>query len=214
MNQILKLYSRTKPVFYEGLIVYFLGLIVIFNITATDISFHGNYVGFLIAKCYPSNHDKLCDDFRDYLHVPRDAQMELGNPYWNELARQALFIGITMFLLRLGISFLLSISHMQKMRLSSWLMAVLYGAVGYGLFVFGILDTLYCLIVYHSLPTDLAWLNHAGVFEFSKAWHGDVNVVDSVDLILTNIVGIVMISGILLFTMIAFEDAKVKKGIA
>lgn len=208
------LVQQTKPVLTEGLIVLLLGLVIIYNITATDISFHGKYVGKLIEICHPKNISQECMEFREWIGVPSNAQMELGNPYWSELARQAFFIGVTMFLIRIAFSYLLQRSHMQKIRISSVLMAVLYGVVGYGLFIFGLLDTLYFVLQGQPTPLDLAWLNEAGIFQISKGWDGNPSTVSATDLYLTNFVGVLVIGSVLIMTMISFKEANVRKGIA
>ena len=206
--------QQTRPVYYEGIIVTILGIIIIWNITATDISFHGNYVGFLIKQCHEKNTDPLCMQFREHLKVAPDAQMELGNAYWYELGRQAIFIGVTMFALRFAFAFLLHIAHVQKLRTSSWLMAILYGAVGYGLFMFGVLDTLYFVLQGQTVPESLDWLNHFGVFEFSRTFTGTNMNVESLDLYLTNLIGIGIIGILLLITMVFFKESNVHRGIA
>lgn len=208
------LINGSKPVLTEGLIVLLLGLIIIYNITATDISFHGKYVGKLIEICHPKNQSDECNKFREWIGVGQNAQMELGNPYWEELARQAFVIGVTMFLIRISFSYILQRSHMQKIRPSSIMMAVLYGVVGYGLFVFGVLDTLYFVMQGQPTPTDLAWLNEAGVFQYSKAWDGKPATVSMNDLYLTNFVGVLVIGSVLVMTMITFKESGMKKAIA
>lgn len=208
------LVQQTKPVLYEGLIVILLGLIIIYNLTETDISFHGNYVGFLIAKCYPANHEKLCDDLRVHLGIPSDSQMQIGDAYWYELARQAAFVGITMFLIRISFSYILHKAHVQKIRMSSFLMALLYGTVGYILFISGTLDSLYFVIQGQPIPDSLPWLNGSGIFIFSKAWTGDPINVDSTDLFLTNFVAVLIIGTVLVLTMISFKESKLKNAIA
>ena len=208
------LINQSKPVLTEGLIVLLLGLIIIYNITTTDISFHGKYVGKLIEICHPKNQSDECMKFREWIGVGPNAQMELGNPYWEELARQAFFIGVTMFLMRLGFAYLLQISHMKKIRASSVLMAVLYGVVGYGLFLFGLLDTLYFVLQGQPTPNDLAWLNEAGIFQYSRGWDGNPATVSVDDLYMTNFVGVLVIGSILVITMIAFKESGMRKTIA
>lgn len=206
--------QQTRPVYLEGFIVLFLGIIIIWNITATDISFHGNYVGFLIKSCYPQNHDELCNDFREHLKVPSDAQMQLGDAYWNELARQALFIGFTMFALRISLAFLLHFAHVQKMRYSSWSMAILYGIVGYCLFMFGVLDTLYFVLQFQVVPDQLDWLNNIGVFKLTQSFSGSSVDVESLDLYLTNLIGVIIIGITLFVTMVFFRESNAKRAIA
>lgn len=208
------LISRSQPVLFEGVIVILLGLFIIYNLTVTDISFHGNYVGFLIEKCHPKNHEKLCDEFREHLKVSNDAQMELGDPYWQDLARQSFFIGLTMFFIRVSFIWILHKSHVQKIRPSSVLMAFLYGVVGYGLFVGGLLDTLYFVLQGQLIPTNLDWLDHAGLFEYTKGWDGDPSHVSSTDLYLTNFTMVLIIGSVLVLTMIFFKESNVKRGIA
>lgn len=208
------LIQEAKPVFYEGILVILIGLIIIYNITATDISFHGNYVGKLIEICHPQNQSPECTEFREFLNLPSDAQMQLGDPYWQELARQAFFIGITMFLIRISFAFILHKAHMQKIRSSSFMMAILYGVVGYVLFLGGVLDTLYFVFQAQAIPSDLDWLNSAGLFQYTKTLTGDKSLVESSDLFLTNILSFAIIGIVLTITMVFFKESGLKKAIA
>lgn len=208
------LINGSKPVLLEGFLVILIGLLIIWNITTTDIEFHGKYVGFLIEQCHPENHDKLCDDFREHLGVPNDAQMQLGDAYWSELARQAFTVGVTMAAIRFSFAYILHKAHIQKIRSSSILMAVMYGVVGYGLFIFGTLDLMYFVFQSQTIPTNLNWLDHAGIFEITKAWTGDKTTVDASDLYLTNLTGFILIGIVLLSTMFAFKESGMKKAIA
>lgn len=208
------LVQQSKPVLFEGIIVILIGLVVIYNLTATDISFHGNYVGKLIEICHPNNQDKTCMEFREHLKVEPDAQMELGNAYWNELARQAFFVGVVMSLIRFGFAYILHKSHVQKIRPSSIMMVLLYGTVGYVLFVSGVLDTLYFVLQNQPIPQELGWLDFAGLFQWTKSWTGNAQIVDKNDLLLTNLLGIAIIGIVLFVTMVLFKDSGMKKAIA
>lgn len=206
--------QETRPVFFEGLIVILLGIIIIWNLTATDINFHGNYVGFIIKYCHEQNVEKMCVEFREHLKIAPNTQMELGNAYWQDLARQGITIGFTMGAIRFAFSWLLHIAHVQKIRPSSYMMAFLYAFIGYGLFLFGVLDTLYYVFQAQALPTDLEWLNHAGVFEWSKTWTGTKDNVEVADLLLTNASCFLIIGVALLLTMTLFKESGVKRAIA
>lgn len=208
------LVQQSKPVLFEGVFVILIGLVIIYNITSTDINFHGKYVGYWIERCHPTNFEDACVDFREFLNIPKDSQMEIGSYYWQDLARQAFMIGVTMFLIRFGLMIILKIAHLQRIRISSILMAILYGVVGYGLFVTGLLDTFYFVIQGQPVPEKLDWLNHAGLFEYSRGWDGDISFVSQKDLYLTNFVGVLLIGTILILTMISFREANVQKGIA
>jgi hypothetical protein len=122
--------NKSKPIIVEGLFVIVIGLVIVANTTITDIKFHDNYVLRAIETCFPENRESFCVDIRTDMGIPEDAQLEIGNAYWSELARQALFIGIILFLIRIGIGFFLQIQGIRKVRTTTVLMAIFWGLAG------------------------------------------------------------------------------------
>jgi len=209
------LITRSKPVLIEGAFIIAIGFLLVGNTTITDIVFHDNYVLPAIGTCYPENQEAFCVDIRKRMGLVPTAHLEIGDFYWNELARQAVFIGVIMFAIRMGIGAFLQIQQLRRIRLSTILMAVTWGVVGSGLFLFGFVDTLYYVFQGEDAPDTLAWLNSAGIFEQTREFTGDPNLVEIEDLYLTNILGILVIGAFLFVTMVAYANSGMSnRGIA
>lgn len=210
-----ELIRKSIPIQVEGAFILIIGLIIVANTTTTDIIFHDSYVLPSIATCFPSNQDPTCMKIREGLGLPSTAQMEIGNIYWQELARQAIFIGFIMFAIRIGIGYFLMIQGIRKIRLSTVLMAMFWGVAGTGLFLFGFVDTLYYIMQGENAPSQLAWLNNAGIFTETRSFTGDPNVVEKEDLFLTNALGILIIISFLVIVMLSYANSGMaKRGIA
>lgn len=210
-----ELIRKSIPIQVEGAFILLIGLIIVGNTTTTDIIFHDTYVLPAIATCVPSNQDPTCMAIREGLGLPASAQMEIGNIYWQEIARQAIFIGFIMFAIRIGIGYFLMIQGIRKIRLSTILMAIFWGLTGTGLFLFGFVDTLYYVMQGKDAPSQLSWLNNAGLFVETKGFTGDPDIVEKEDLYLTNALGILIIISFLILVMITYANSGMaKRGIA
>jgi hypothetical protein len=207
--------QSTKPVLREGFFAILLGLLMVASITATDIAFHSDYVLIIESWCYSDNQDAFCTDFREKHDLSMTEQSGIGNKYWDRLLGQALEVFIIMFAVRMAFAYMLQVGVRKKIRITSILIAIVWGASASTLFMFGVLDTLYYVFQSEPIPETLGWLNGAGVFTESKAWFGDPNVVDKADLIATNIVGIgILISLVLLTAFVFKENGYSHRGIA
>ena len=210
-----ELIRKSIPIQVEGAFALIIGFIIVANTSTTDIIFHDSYVLPAIATCIPSNQDPTCMSIREGLGLPASAQMEIGNIYWQELARQAIFIGFIMFTIRIGIGYFLMIQGIRKIRLTTVLMAVFWGLTGTGLFLFGFVDTLYYVLQGKDAPAQLSWLNNAGLFTETRSFTGDTNTVEKEDLYLTNTLGILIIVSFLIVIMISYANSGMaKRGIA
>ncbi len=201
--------QRSSPVYIEGAVVILISLLIVANVTLTDITFHDFYVLPAIETCFPENQDPFCQNLRERHGLPTNAQLEIGDIYWNELARQGLFIGFILFTFRIFIGFMLQFNRIRKVRTSTVLMAIFWGLTGSAVFLFGFVDTMYYFLQGNDTPNELAWLNNAGIFTESKAWFGDPNIVEREDLFATNIVGLVIIGVFLLIIMNVFGNSGV-----
>ena len=206
---------KSYPVLLEGSFIIIIGLIIVANTTISDIIFHDNYVLPAIERCFPENREDFCTDIRTRMGIPEDAQLEIGNAYWNELARQAIFIGVILFLIRLGIGFFLQVQGIRKVRATTILMALFWGVAGTTFFLFGFVDTFYYVAQGQDAPNELAWLNNAGVFVETKSYTGDPNIVEKEDLFLTNALGVMIIVTFLVLLAYIFSHNGLKnRGIA
>ncbi len=206
---------KSYPILLEGGFIIIIGLVIVANTTITDIRFHDNYVLPAIETCFPSNQEEFCTNIRTRMGIPMDAQLEIGNAYWNELARQAIFIGVILFSIRLGIGFFLQVQGIRKVRATTILMALFWGVAGTTFFLFGFVDTLYFVAQGEDAPEELAWLNNAGIFVETRSFTGDPNIVEKEDLYLTNVLGILIIGIFLLILIFVFNNQGLKhRGIA
>ena len=194
----LEVIYQAKAIWYEGLIAIGLGFILVLSFTATDVSFFDDYVLTILAWCHPSIQDAFCTEFREQHGLGITEQNGIGNKYWDRLAGQAVEVFAIMFLVRMGFGAMLQMQHVRNIRLTTVFMAVIWGASGFTLFMFGVLDTFYFIIQGEDIPSQLEWLDNVGVFTQTKALFGDPNVVDRNDLFATNLIGIGIL-GILIF---------------
>lgn len=199
--------NKSKPVYFEASFIIIIGFVIVANTTITDIVFHDSYVLPAISTCYPENQDSFCAEIRQRMGLAPDAQLEIGNIYWNELARQAIFIGVILFGIRIGFAWFLQSMGIRKIRLSSVLMAMFWGFIGSGLFMFGFLDLYYYWFIFESPPQELAWLNEAGFFKEAKTWTGDPTLVEVEDLYLLNILGLIIIGTFLWMVMASYSKS-------
>ena len=207
--------KKSVPVLVEGVFILIIAFVIVANTTTTDIIIHDNYILPIISTCFPENQENFCVEIRQRMGLPSDAHMEIGDIYWKELARQALFIGVILFLIRIAIGYFLQIQGVRKVRLTTYLMAIFWGLVGTTLFLFGFLDTLYYVFQGEDVPNELAWLNNAGVFQETRSFTGDPSIVEKEDLFLTNILGIIIIISFLIIMMVIFANNHLaKRGIA
>jgi len=207
--------KKSVPVLVEGVFIIIIGFVIVANTTTTDIIFHDNYVLPAIETCFPENQEQFCQNIRQRMGLPSNAQLEIGDIYFVEIARQAIFIGVILFLIRLAIGFFLQIQGVRKVRLTTFLMAIFWGLVGSTLFIFGFVDTLYYVFQDKDLPNELPHLNNAGIFQETKSFTGDPNIVEIEDLLLTNALGLVLIVSFLIIMMFVFANNHLaKRGIA
>jgi len=202
---------KSKPVLAEGFLALFLGIMIVSGFTIFDIRFHDFYVLPAIATCDPNNTEPFCVNIRAKHNLPSNAQVEIGDVYWQMLGFVALFIGLILFIFRMIIGYVMQQFHIQKIFASTVMMALFYGLVGSGLFLFGVLDTLYFIFQGQEIPAELPWLAGAGIFENTKSFFGNPDVVEPEDLLATNFIGITLIITFWFITMVVFAERRRKK---
>ena len=207
--------QKTKPIFSEGILAILIGFLAVFSITATDISFHSDYVLIIESYCYPENQDDFCTHFREKHDLGMTEQSGIGDKYYERLLAQALEIFVILFAVRLVFAYMLQIGARKRIRITSILIAIVWGASASTLFLFGILDTFYYIFQEDSIPEQLAWLNNVGVFTETKSFTGDPLIVDKADLFITNLIGIgILISLVFLTAFVFVENKLTSRGIA
>lgn len=202
---------KSKPVLYEGALALFLGIMIVSGFTIFDIRFHDFYVLPAVSTCDPNNTEPFCVNIRAKHNLPSNAQVAIGDIYWDMLAFVALFIGVVLFTFRIILGRIMQQFHIQKIFLSTVMMAFFYALVGSGLFLFGVLDTLYFVFQGQPIPEELPWLSGAGIFDSTKAFFGNPDIVETEDLLATNFIGITLIITFWFITMVVFAENRRKK---
>tara|TARA_Y100001963_G_scaffold47384_1_gene66774 strand:- start:3644 stop:4282 length:639 start_codon:yes stop_codon:yes gene_type:complete len=210
----LQFLTRSSGVLTEAVVVFAISFLVIGNITYTDIVFHDFYVLPAIETCYPENQSEFCTNIRDRHGIASDAQIEIGNIYWNELLRQAIFNGVILFAIRIGFAWMAKRTANRKIRPVTILVALIWGLTASGLFLFGFLDFLYYELRAMDVPEQLPWLNNTGLFAYTQSYFGDPNTVDIQDLIATMLIGVGVFGAVWLFAMYAYVQSGLKQGFA
>lgn len=198
---------KAKSVAVEAIAIIGLGLFIVSFLTVLDIRFHDFYVLPIIEECYPENQSEFCQSIRLQHGLPTGAQVELGDIYWVQLAAIGIFVGLILAIVRALIAGLMKFYLRRKIRPATILMIITYGLIGSSLFFFGILDTFYYWFQGENVPEELAWLNNAGIFQQTREWTGNPDVVEIEDLYLTNIVGLVIIGFFVFVTMVLYANS-------
>ncbi len=194
--------QQTRPIWIQALFGVLIGLIVVVNTAQTDHVLHDFYVKPTIAQCFPSNQEDYCQTMRELHGVSSDAQLELGDIYWNEIARQAIMIGLILFIFRIAISATLYLNNQTRhIRLIDIYVAFLWGATASIIFIGGFLDLAYYYLQDQEIPGELAWLNDVGLFAYTQGIFGEKNLVEIEDLYITIIISFGLILVAWLFAM-------------
>ena len=210
----LQFLTRSSGVLTEAVVVFAISFLVIGNITYTDIVFHDFYVLPAIETCYPENQSEFCTNIRDRHGIASDAQVEIGDIYWNELLRQAVMNGVILFAIRIGFAWMAKRTANRKIRPVTILVALIWGLTASGLFLFGFLDFLYYELRAMDVPEQQPWLNNTGLFAYTQSYFGDPNTVDIQDLIATMLIGVGVFGAVWLFAMYAYVQSGLKQGFA
>lgn len=204
--------QKSRPVLAQSVIGIILGLVIVLNNATTDSVLHDFYVKPIIAECYPENQSQFCRDIRDLHGLGTTAHIDIGGIYWQELARQSLMIGVILFGIRMSFS-LLSVwfNDARHIRLIDIYVAMLWGLTASLIFIGGFLDVGYYWVQGQPIPDQLPWLSSAGLFEYTKAWFGDPNIVDKMDLYASVVVTIGFIILLWLSASFWWTTEKIKR---
>lgn len=191
------LLQKSSPVLVQAIAGILIGIIVVTNTAITDHVLHDFYVKPTIGTCFPSNQEDYCMMMRELHGVHSMAQLELGDIYWQELNRQAIFIGVILFIFRFSITLMYEVYNgTRKIRLIDVYIAFLWGITASLIFIGGFLDLAYYLVQDEPIPETLPWLNDVGIFQYTQGIFGDPDVVDIQDLyisILITFKGIILL---------------------
>ena len=197
--------QETSPLLVELAGLFFITILVTGLIVYTDIRFHDDYVADLIERCHPENQEDVCVEKRNDFGLPADAQLELGNPYWELLMVQFIVIPIGFA----GFRFLTIAVRKRKFTGLRIFIVILWGALPLILFMFGIIDVFYYVGRGIDIPDTLSWLDNVGIFEHTKVF-GETTSVDRSDLLMTFALGIVLIALLFYIATIMYKESRLK----
>ncbi len=200
---VTKYFSKTSGFWAEGQIALVIGVILVANMVQTDQAFHGDYLGVIIEWCNPQQQDGFCDFIREKHNKNFDDQLELGEPYWDELTRQATWLIVIGVSIRLGLGYL--IRKIRKISVTTIIMALIWGLIPFTLYSFALIDTLYYWMNLESVPETLGWLDGGIVTQYTKSWFG-TDSVEVADLYATNLAGFGVLIGIIFLGSLVFNS--------
>jgi len=203
MSQVLQ---ESSPLIAELVGLFFISILVVGLIVFTDIKFHDDYVKDLVARCHPDNQEEVCVEKRKQFGLAEDAQIELGDPYWEVLMVQFIVIPIGFASFR----FITIAIRKRKFTAMRIFMIFLWGAIPLILFLFGVIDVFYYVGRGEDIPDQLAWLNNVGVFEHTKSFGNDPLNVERSDLIITFALGVMFIGLLFFIAFRMYQDSRLR----
>lgn len=198
--------QETSPLLAELVGLFFISILVSGLVVGTDIVFHDQYVGLDIRICTPDNQELLCMEHRKQKGLPDDAQIEIGKPYWELLAIQAIVIPLGFGIFR----FITIAIRKRKFTGLRVFIILLWFLVPFALFMFGIIDVFYYVGRGLEIPPTLNWLNEVGIFDYTKVLGQDPLNVERGDLIFTFTLGILFIIGLFFIAIVMYQNSRLK----
>lgn len=170
--------ARVLPTKQEALFAILVGGFATMIIFAyTDIVIHDNFVLLIVAGCYESSTDEICEKARELGDCEIGDQMCLGLKYWNLLPLLVLFVAIGFGIGRMffGVIGGAKINGMLLLVGGAWFVTALI------LPYFGWGDFIYFIIKGDPIPEKLPWLNDAGFLTMIN-FGSDPDMVEKIDL--------------------------------
>ncbi len=203
MSQVI---SENSSIFAELAGLLFISILLTGLIVYTDIRFFDDYVLDDITRCHPENQEQSCVDQRKKFGLAEDAQIEIGNPYWEVLMIQYIVIPISFAGFRL-LTILIRKRKLTGMRI---FIVILWGIVPLILVSAGIVDVFYYVGRGLEIPDELNWLNNVGLFEYTKQFGNDPLNVERSDLLFTFALGVILIVLLFFFAVKMYEESRLK----
>ena len=203
MSQVV---SENSSIFAELVGLFFITVLISGLIVYTDIQIFDSYVGLSIETCFPANQENFCMKIRSALGVADDAQIEIGNAYWELLMVQFIVIPIGFAGFRL-LTILVRKRKLTGMRI---FIVLLWGIVPLILMSTGIIDVFYYVGRGIEIPDQLEWLNNVGLFEQTKQFGLDPLNVEKSDLLFTFALGVILIILLFFFAVKMYEQSRLK----
>jgi len=201
-----ELISETSPLLVELVGLFFISILVTGLIVYTDIRFHDDYVLDLIGRCFPENQEDVCVEKRQKFGLADDAQIELGQPYWEILMVQYIVIPIGFA----GFRLLTILIRKRKLTSLRIFIVILWGIVPLILLSAGIIDVFYYVGRGLEIPDQLEWLNFVGFLEHTKVLGSDPVNVERGDLIFTFTLGVLFIVLLFFIALKMYEHSRLR----
>jgi len=193
----------SKPIIAELVGLFFIAILVTGLIVFTDIRIFDSYVGLGIEVCNPTNFERFCVEIRERLDLAPDAQIEIGNVYWELLMIQAIVIPLGFA----GFRFLTIAIRRRRFTALRIFTVILWGLIPLIFFWFGTIDVFYYVARGIDIPDQLEWLNMVGIFEHTKQFGNDPLNVERSDLLITFALGVILIGMLFYVAVIMYNQS-------
>ncbi len=203
MSQVV---TENASIFAELAGLFFITILVTGLIVFTDIQIFDTYVGLAIETCFPANQENFCQLIRERQNLPTDAQIEIGNVYWELLMVQFIVIPLGFA----GFRFLTIAIRKRKFTGLRIFIVILWGLVPLILLSTGIIDVFYYVGRGLEIPDQLQWLNMVGIFEQTKALGNDPFNVEKSDLLFTFALGVIFIVLLFFIAVKMYENSRLR----
>ena len=203
MSQVV---TEKATIFAELVVLFFITILITGLVVYTDIEIFDSYVGLAIETCFPSNQENFCQIIRERMNLASDAQIEIGNVYWQLLMIQFIVIPIGFA----GFRFLTIAIRKRKFTGLRIFIVILWGLVPLILLSTGIIDVFYYVGRGIEIPDQLEWLNMVGIFEHTKAFGNDPLTVEKSDLLFTFALGVTFIVLLFFIAVKMYEKSRLR----
>ena len=203
MSEVLQ---ESSPLVAELVGLFFITILLTGLIVFTDIRIFDSYVGLAIEVCHPTNQENFCVMIRERLEIAPDAQIEIGNVYWELLGVQMIVIPLAFG----GFRLLVIVIRKRKLTGLRIFVVLLWFLVPASLLMFGIIDTFYYLGRGLEIPDQLAWLNNVGVFQYTAQLGNDPVNVERSDLLFTFALGVIFILLLFFIAIKLYQNSRLR----
>lgn len=203
MSQVVQ---ESTPLVAELVGLFFITVLLTGLIVYTDIQIFDSYVGLTIEVCHPENQENFCMQIRERLDLPSDAQIEIGNVYWELLQVQMIVIPLAFG----GFRLLVILVRKRKLTGIRIFVVLLWFLLPASLLYFGVIDTFYYVARGLEIPDQLVWLNNVGAFNYTAQFGNDPINVERSDLLLTFALGVIFILLLFFIAIRLYKNSRLK----
>ena len=164
------LLAKQIPTPAEAFFIISISIGIVLVLGYSDIIVHDFYVKPNIEHCFPQNQNEFCTNLRNLHGLPSDAQIDIGNKYWEILKFQLFAFLVLLFFIKIAIVFGKP-GKKERIKFSGLILftAMVWAFSGAVLFYFAGIDFFYYeLRPDVPMPDELPWLNEAGALKFLK----------------------------------------------